>query len=382
VITDVARRLWAEPRAPHAPRRVWRDGVLLAVVVAGALAEGLLRTSVTWRPFAVVLTVGLASTLLWRRTHPLAMVTVAFGALVVVDLASLAAGTDGSVVLGTTAFVLVLVYALFRWGSGREVVLGTAVVAVGFTVGMVRDWTTLGEALLGVLVVTFPAVLGVSVRLSRTSRAQRIDQVRLRERELLARELHDTVAHHVSAMVVRAQAGRVVGVTDPTAAVDALGVIEAEGVRTLAELRLMVGALRDGEGPDLAPGRGLADIPALAASLGSVAPVEVRVAGDVVGVGPSVGAAVYRIVQEALTNVARHARHPTRVAVDVAVEPRQVRCTVTDDGEPVLGGRAPGYGTVGMTERVTLLGGTIRIGPGDHQGWVVDAVLPLARVAA
>ncbi len=107
------------------------------------------------------------------------------------------------------------------------------------------DSPTSAEASIGLVLLVFPAVLGASVRFWSTSRLRELDQVRLREREQLARELHDTVAHHVSAMVIRAQAGRVVAGSRPEAAVEALEIIEAEGSRTLAEMRSMVGALRE-----------------------------------------------------------------------------------------------------------------------------------------
>ena len=96
------------------------------------------------------------------------------------------------------------------------------------------------------MVLLFPAVLGAAVRYRTNFRHRSLEQVRLRERERLARELHDTVAHHVSAIAVRAQAGQVVATTRPAAAVEALRVIEAEASRTLAEMRAMVGVLRDG----------------------------------------------------------------------------------------------------------------------------------------
>jgi len=208
-----------------------------------------------------------------------------------------------------------------------------------------------------------------------------LDQVRLREREQLARELHDTVAHHVSAMVVRAQAGRVVAATRPAAASEALEVIEAEGSRTLAEMRVLVGALRAGEEADLAPQRGVADIERLARTLDGEPRVELHVTGDLDDLGPSVGAAVYRIAQESLTNAMKHSRHAGRIVVRVAGDESCVRITVDDDGDPVSAAWVQaGYGIVGMTERATLLGGTIEVGPGPERGWVVDAVLP--RVGA
>ena len=153
-------------------------------------------------------------------------------------------------------YVVLFPYALLRWGSGREVIIGLPIIVVAGVLGIASDYTNLGEAVGGFVFLMFPAVLGALVRFWTTSRTREIDQVRLREREQLARELHDTVAHHVSAMVIRAQAGRVVATSDPGAAIDALRVIEEEGSRTLAEMRTMVGALRDREDADLTPQNG------------------------------------------------------------------------------------------------------------------------------
>ena len=118
--------------------------------------------------------------------------------------------------------------------------------------------------MIGVPFLLFPAALGASMRYRASSKLRETDQVRLRERERLARELHDTVAHHVSAIAIQAQAGRAVAARDPTPPCDALEIIEEEASRTLAEMRTMVGVLRDGEAPDLAPQRGVADIERLA----------------------------------------------------------------------------------------------------------------------
>ena len=178
-------------------------------------------------------------------------------------------------------------------------------------------------------------------------------------------------------MVVRAQAGRVVAASDPEAAIDALRVIEEEGSRTLAEMRTMVGALRDREDADLAPQNGVADIERLARNVDDEPRVQVRLTGDLDELSPAVGAATYRIAQESVTNALRHARNATRIDVQVVGEEDAVRLTVRDDGDPVHASSvAAGYGVVGMTERAALLGGTLEAGPGPDHGWVVDAVLP------
>ena len=379
MVTNAARSIWSEPRAPQPPRRVWRDWALVAVLVPTAILEAILRDDLIWRPVALVLAVGLVFTLLIRRTHPLGAVAVAFGAVIVVEVAALV-GADGPVGLYTMGYLLLLPYALFRWGSGREAVTGLAIILVAYVLGIVEDYTGAADAVFAMVFALFPAELGAAVRYQATSRLRELDQVKLREREQLARELHDTVAHHVSGIAVRAQAGRLVAASDPGAAVDALGVIEAEASRTLAELRSMVGVLREQEEPDLAPQRGLADLERLAHRVGDRPHVEVHLSGDLDQLGPAVETAIYRIAQESITNAVRHARQATRISVRVAGEADHVRLTVRDDGVAGLTGRgAAGYGLVGMTERATLLGGTLEAGPGPDSGWTVNATLP--RVA-
>jgi signal transduction histidine kinase len=377
VINGVVRSLRNEPRPAAPPMRVWRDWALVAVLVPTAVIEGILRTDVAWRPVALVFAVALVFPLLWRRTHPLAVAAVLFGAIIVLNLATLIAGPASSVGLNTMLYVLLVPYALLRWGSGREVMIGLPIIVVAGVLGIASDFNGFGEAIAGFVFLMFPAVVGALVRFWTTSRTREIDQVRLREREQLARELHDTVAHHVSAMVIRAQAGRVVATTDPAAALDALRVIEDEGSRTLDEMRMMVGALRDGESADLAPQNGIADIERLGGSIDHEPQVQVRLTGDLDALSPVLGAATYRIAQESVTNALRHARNATRIDVQVDGGDHAVRLTVHDDGEPVHASSvAPGYGLVGMTERAALLGGTLAAGPGHDRGWLVDAVLP------
>lgn len=372
--------VWAAPRAPHPPGPLARDWVLVAVVIGAALLEGLLRPDIEQRPLEIVLVVAIAFTLPWRRVHPLAMVAVAMGVKSVVVAGIVA---SGGTVVGLTAgvFVLVLLYAVFRWGSGREAFGAVGVVALVVALGFGRDYTSIAELLPELAILTLPALAAVTVRALSTSRTRDLERVRLAEREQLARELHDTVAHHVSAMVVRAQAGRVVGATDPSAAIDALAVIEAEGARTLTEMRVLVGALRQGDDPALLAPKGAGDIASLARAAGTGPTVEVSSTGDVDGLHPSVGAALYRIAQESVTNATRHAVRARRVSVDLVVDSDVAHLAIVDDGEPVAVERdRPGYGIVGMTERVSLLGGTLTAGPGSERGWVVEARVPTTGV--
>jgi signal transduction histidine kinase len=355
---------------------VWRDWVLVGVLIPIALLEGILRPDVVWRPFAIVLSLAMIAALLWRRTHPLAVVLLVFGVMVLVTVAAAVFGTE-PVGLYSAACVLLLSYALMRWGSGRESVIGMTLVLTAGVLGIAEGYTGVGDAVGATVVFLFPPVLGASVRAWATARDREMEQARMREREQLARELHDTVAHHVSAMVIQAQAGRVLADSRPDAAVEALRVIEAEASSALKEMRTMVGVLRDGEAADLVPQRGVPDIKRLATAPGDAPRVVVELSGDLDDLRPAVGAAIYRLAQESVTNAIRHARHATRIDVRVCGDDDSVRLTVTDDGTPTSAGRVPwGYGLVGMNERSSLLGGTFEAGPGAHVGWTVAAALP------
>ena len=375
MITTALRSLWAEPRAADTPERVWRDWVLVGALMVTALLEGALREDVTWRPFVTIVAVGLAPVLLWRRTHPLVCVVVGFGTGMALGLASLLGGVP-SVGLDTMIYVLVLVYALVRWGSGREIVIGLTVVLVAAVFAIATDYTGPTEAIGGFAVLAAAAAGGAAFRYRAESRRRAVDQIRSQERVGLARELHDTVAHHVSAIAVQAQAGRTMAGKRPEAALEALSVIEGEASRTLAEMRAMVRVLRDGAPAEYAPQPGVADLVSLARR-DPVPVVDVELAGDLAGLRLQVDAAVYRLAQEALTNALRHARNASRVEIRVVEGAGRLRLRVTDDGQidPVRPA-THGFGLLGMTERVQLLGGTLRAGPAPGGGWAVDAELP------
>jgi len=379
-VRAILRSAWNDPRPPGAPVRVWRDWVLVAVLTSGAVLEGALRPGLPFRALSVAVTVGLIATLLWRRTRPLLMVLIVFvGVAVLLDL------TVGAVPqMYSGACVLMLPYALFRWGSGSEAVVGAGIMfgKVGGTAlpGVTRP----ASVALGFAFLFSAMALGAVVRFRAIVRMNELDQVKLLERERLARDLHDTVAHHVSAIAIRAQAGLATAQSQPDAAVEALRVIEAEASRTLAEMRGMVRILRRDEPAALAPNGSIADLEHLARSDGASPSVDVAISGNVADVPPSVGAAVYRLAQESVTNARRHARNATRIAVRVAADESAVCLRVSDDGDTGLLRLAgsPGYGLVGMIERARLLGGSCDAGPDPGGGWTVTAVLPRAGTAA
>ena len=379
MVRSALRALWAEPRPPHPPVRVWRDRALVVVLVSWSVAETMVRHDLARRPVVLAVSLVIVLALWWRRTHPLGAVALAFGTLIAFDVARILLATDGTG-LNSVAAVLVLPYSLFRWGAGREAAIGLGLILAWLAVTLVAVPADPAEVVAGYGFFLFSAALGTSIRYHAGARIRDIEQAKLRQRNQLARELHDTIGHHVSAIAIQAQAGRALAASHPDRALATLATIEEAASRTLEEMRAMVGVLRDAAEPDLAPHPGVADIEQLARGGGGWARVDVHLPGDLDSLhdlDSSVGTALYRIAQEAVTNAVRHARHATRVTIHVAGEGGQVRLTVHDDGEASTSGRpAPGYGLVGMAERASLLGGTLRAGPDPDGGWTVDAVLP------
>ena len=373
--TDALRSLWAEPRPTNAPDRGLRDWALVAVLVGWSVVEVVLRQDLAPRPLLVLAALAVLGPLLWRRTHPFVAVAVSFGMLTVVDIVRILTGSQGGL-LNSMSASLILAYALFRWGSGREAASGLGVILLWLPITSVADTHSRWETVAGYAVFLFAAALGVAVRNRAKVRIRDIDQAKAREREQLARELHDTVAHHVSGIAIQAQAGRAIAASHPERAVEVLAIIEDAATRTLTELRAIVGVLRAPQDTEFAPQPGLAEVEQLATD-GQTRPcVEVTLSGEFDDLSPAVGAAIYRLAQESITNARRHARHATQVTVAVTGDADQVRLTIDDDGS-AAGGRAPaGYGLVGMRERASLLGGTFHAGPAAERGWRVEAVLP------
>ena len=373
--THALSSLWAEPRPKNAPDPGPRDWALVAALIGWSVVEVVLRRDLAPGPVLLLYALAVIGPLPWRRTHPLVAVAVSFGTLMIVDLVRILTGSHGAP-LNSTSAALILTYALFRWGSGREAAIGLGVILLWQPITTVADPMSLAGKVGGYAFFLSAAALGAAVRYRAKIRFRDIDQAKAREREQLARELHDTVAHHVSGIAIQAQAGRAIAASHPERAVQALAIIEDAATRTLTELRAIVGVLRATHDTEFAPQPGVAEVEHLATD-GQTRPcVEVTLSGQFDDLSPAVGAAIYRLAQESITNARRHARHATQVTVAVTGDADQVRLTIDDDGY-AAGGRAPaGYGLVGMRERASLLGGTFSAGPAAERGWRVEAVLP------
>ncbi|MBP2365471.1 sensor histidine kinase [Pseudonocardia parietis] len=226
----------------------------------------------------------------------------------------------------------------------------------------------------------------------RVRREARLAEARSTERLELARELHDVVAHHVTGIVVAAQAAVTVARTRPEEAGPALESIERAGAEALAGMRRMVGVLRggggeggEGTGGGRAVQHGPSDVDGLVARFdpeGVRAVLERDPALETADLPPGVGVTVHRVVQEALTNVHRHAPDATSVHVGLHLRDGNLEVTVRNEGgahdrRPLARDRG-GFGLAGMAERVGALGGTLRVGPDGPGAWLVLAELPVA----
>ncbi|MEU8162471.1 sensor histidine kinase [Micromonospora parva] len=260
-----------------------------------------------------------------------------------------------------------------------------ALVSVALVLTAGDLWSRTGAVVYATVMIAPAWVIGWLIRERRALAARQSDQLvrqaATEERLRVARELHDVVAHTLSLIVVKAAVANHVAEADPREAGAALRVIEETGRTALNDVRRVLGVLR-ADSP-YAPTPGLDELPVLArqAAIGGVdVQLDVRREEPAGAVPESVGLAVYRIVQEAVTNVVKHAA-PAECRATVTVRPDEVRVEVTDDGRrPVLLG-GEGHGLIGMRERVALHGGEFRAGPRADGGFAVTASLPY-RVAA
>jgi signal transduction histidine kinase len=292
---------------------------------------------------------------------------------------------------------LIALYTVVAYGpGGRVAAAATACTVAGALLSAAR-WDVPGEGVsLVETAVTMVATLGAWRRTRRAHVAGLEERNRLLalerdqqaavgaalERARIARELHDVVAHSISVIVVQADGAAAGAEQRPAAAAAALRTIGDTGREALAQMRRLLGVLRAEDAGGLAPQPGTAQLDALVAQVARAGlPVRLSVHGRPRPVAGTVDVTVYRVAQEALTNVLKHAGPVSRVDVVLRYLDDAVEVRVLDDGRGGLGAGA-GHGLLGMRERVELHDGTLVAGPRDGGGFEVRAVIPAEPAAA
>jgi signal transduction histidine kinase len=355
---------------------------LLTVFVVDAPGDAVAIRPIGDVPIAALLVFAVASAALyWRRRSPL----VVLGVAVIAWAVTLGSGYAD---LGPVAIIALYSAGRYatedRWGH----VGVAAAIAVVNVDGLTDPALAWGEAVFGGVVMFVAWYVGRRLRLRAERAAQLLREqaaearrIVTEERTRIARELHDVVAHRVSVMTVQAGAAKAVAAQDPEGALQAMGAVEEAGRQALDELRHLLGVLRPEADLDgLAPQPGLADLPRLVEQIRE-AGLDVSLATD--GVPAELPARVdlfaYRIVQEALTNVLKHAGPGARTEVRLATSRcgKRILIEVADDGRGASTLPGSGHGIVGMRERALLLGGSLDAGPRPGGGFRVFAQLPI-----
>ncbi|WP_306204579.1 sensor histidine kinase [Actinoplanes sp. RD1] len=327
--------------------------------------------------------------LFWRRRAPAA----AFAAFAVILLVE----WSYDVWVSADAGLLIMLYSLAAHASLRVTAWAAAATAVLLTVAVYGLRDDDGNRLIGLLLVlgtsTAGLALGLTARTRRaylaalvdrnarleTERDQRARLAVAAERAGIARDMHDVVGHHIAVIIGLADGGASLAASRGEQTAEPLRLIGGTGRQALGELRRVVGALRDDQGPQLRPQPGLGDVeqllePVRAAGL----TVTYRTSGHLLDLSNGVQLAVYRIVQEALTNTLKHAGPGAAVRVRLSVTGREVHLRVDDDGRGTdrSSSDGPGHGLIGIRERAGLYDGRTEIGPAaTGDGWVVDVVM-------
>jgi signal transduction histidine kinase len=389
--------------------------IVLDCVVGAVLGALLVRSAMTPQPyrtlhaslyFGVAVALVSAASVALRRLAPLPLLAVALVACTL----SYAGGfqRDPYVSVGLVMYVVattkpryVSIGALIAVAA--TVVLTFGVAPVTYVIqkpghGRTEHLISLAQAVTPLAVVCAAWALGFAVRRQRAYiaavRAQAQDQVQVQrelawravteERLRIARELHDVVAHGMSVITVQAGVGRHVIDEQPEQARCALAVIESTGRESLREMRRLLGILReDGRDTERAPAPSIADLDELIGRIRQAGTtVDLDIKGRPRALPGVVELSAYRIVQEALTNVVKHAR-TDRCRISLAYAPDTLGIEVTDDG---VGAQPPargfGHGLIGMRERTALHGGRFEAGPLPLRGYRVAASLPLEEVGA
>jgi signal transduction histidine kinase len=366
-------------------------------VVLGEVEVWLTGTYDGPRALTAAMAVGRAVPLLWRRSHPVAVLAVEVAAMAPVllfDPAPVRQDSVSEVLPG-----LVALYSAGAYTTGRALLAGGL---IALAAGLLRSYEDagahIGQALVSLLFFggiyggTWVAGLVVGRHRRRTrhaearagraeaEREQRAREAVADERTRIARELHDVVAHAISVIVLQAKGGRRMLAIEPDQTRQALDTIVDSGEQALTEMRRLLGMLRRSDDElAMAPLPSLRQLDLLAEQVSSAGlPVELLVEGEPVALAPAVDLSAYRIVQEALTNALKHAG-PARARVVVRYGARELELEISDDGRGTATANGGGHGLAGMRERAGLFGGQLEGVDRPEGGFVVRARLPLEQ---
>jgi len=373
-------RAWSQRRL----RAETVDRLLAAVLLAWALFD----VPWWWRPpghsgsapvilGVIALAAAQSVPFLWRRQQPAAVLALAGAALAVKYAAALNIWSAGAAVLAAA-------YGLGAYGGNTVRRAGRALAACALLAVFITLPADNGSHDPAIACALLAIALGMGEVTSahRDTAAAAARHAQDMERARLARELHDVVAHQLSAIAVQAGAARLAAADDPQASAVAIAAIERQARGGLSELNQLVRELRPGEdtGPGMSPQQRLDDIPSLIKRAGeSGLRVELRVDGDPRPLPAAVELAGYRVVQESLTNAIRYAAGAA-ATVHLAYRDDGIMVAVTDDGPGAAAGAAAipggGVGLAGLRERARLLGGQLEAGSDAERGFAVRAFLP------
>jgi signal transduction histidine kinase len=378
--------------------RTWRRFGDWALVTALAViyAVELLRWDDARLALAIPFGVAACFLLLLRRRLPVVTVLLVLIAIRLVDHTAPGFADEA---ISYPLLMLVAIYSLGRWATGLQAWLGFGVVIACIAAFVIDDASDASDVAFGMAFVGTPWGVGVAMRLRRERethlqaeaellRSDQEDSARrvvAAERARIARELHDVVSHAISVTVLQARGGRRLVGVDDAAVRRSLDAIEYTNTAALGDMRRLLAVLRDTEEAaesGFMPQPSLSRLEELVEQVRSSGlPVDLEVSGEPGTVPPGVDLSAYRIVQEALTNVLKHAGTNARARVQVTYRPHDVDVAISDDGRlSVNRGEVArpgdGHGLINIRERVAVVGGTVKAGPGPDGGFVVSAHLP------
>jgi signal transduction histidine kinase len=353
---------------PHFAHRSELGPVTTSTVVLGAVVSGALVFRRQWpRLVLLVTTVGVAGYLaLGGLRSPLMLATM----IAVYTLALVSSRRDTVIIGVVTAMILADAGVLF----GDHSWLGPEILGLIAQIGLA---TAVGEAARN----RRAYIAAIEERAHRAEQTREEEAARrvIEERLRIARELHDVLGHHIALINVQAGVAGITMETDPVQAREALAHIRKAGRSALEELRTTVGLLRQPNAPDeppTEPAPGLDRLPELVASFAaSGLPIAQEMIGEQRELTATVDLTAYRVVQEALTNVSKHAGGAP-ATLRITYTPDELQLEVTDAGKACALGDGTGHGLLGMRERALSVGGTFSAGPRPEGGFRVRTVLP------